>query len=271
MNKLFFILGLMATIWLSPAFAAEEKAFELPEPGVPFSDCAECPEMLVVPAGSFVMGSDGRHKQEKPPVKVTFAKPFAMSQFEVTFDNWQACVDDGGCKATPDDHNWGRGDRPVINITWDDADTYVKWLSKITGATYRKPSEAEWEYVAKAGTDTEFFWGDEPGANMANCRNCESEWSKKGSAPVGSFKANPWGFYDMHGNIWEWMADCWNPNHEGALTDGTARQTGDCRQRVIRSGSWYYFSKNMRSSWRFKNDHRVRSYGIGMRVVREID
>lgn len=170
----------------------------------------------------------------------------------------------------PDDHKWGRGRRPVINITWYDAKAYVAWLSAKTGEAYRLPTDAEWEYAAHAGTTTEFFWGDEVGENLANCRDCGSEWSKKGSAPVGSFGANPFGLHDMHGNIWEWIEDCWNPTQEGAPADGSTRLDGDCRSRVMRSGSWYYFSKNARSAWRFKNDARVKSYGIGMRVVREL-
>lgn len=258
----FFILGLF--VMTTPVTANTLK------PGDFFKDCDGCPEMAVVPAGTFTMGTNSRHKYEIPAHPVTIAKPFAIGRYEVTFDEYILCVEEGGCATVPDDHKWGKGRRPVINVTWQDAVTYTEWLSKKTGATYRLPSEAEWEYAAKAGTKTEFFWGDEPGVNKGNCRNCESQWSKKGSAPVGSFEPNPWGLYDMHGNIWEWQLDCWNTSYIGAPGDGSARQTGDCRNRVMRSGSWYYFSKNMRSAWRFKNDARVKSYGIGLRVVREL-
>jgi len=240
------------------------------EPGVVFQDCDVCPEMTVIPAGSFIMGSDGRHKYERPSHKVTIAKPFAMGIYEVTFDEWQACFDDGGCSRVPDDHKWGKGRRPVMNISWYETQPYVEWLSKKTGHTYRLPTEAEWEFAARGGTTTEFWWGDKVGENLANCRDCKSQWSKKGSAPVGSFAPNPFGLYDVHGNEWEWLEDCWNPTHEGAPGDGSARMDGNCDLRVMRSGSWYYFSKNIRSAWRFKNDARVKSYGIGMRVMREL-
>ena len=250
--------------------AAPACAGEARKPGSTFRDCISCPEMVVLPAGSFVMGTNGRHKYERPAHPVTIGSPFAIGKFELTFEEWGACFDDGGCEHNPDDHKWGRGRRPVINITWSDAKSYVKWLSAKTGESYRLPSEAEWEYAAHAGTTTEFFWGDEVGENLANCRNCGSQWSKKGSAPVGSFAANPFGLYDMHGNIWEWNEDCWNPTQEGAPADGSARLDGDCRSRVMRSGSWYLFSKNARAAWRFKNDARVKSYGIGMRVVRDL-
>ena len=185
---------------------------------------------------------------------MTFDRPFAIGKFELTFEEWGACFDDGGCERTPDDHKWGRGRRPVINITWKDAKTYVKWLSAKTGKTYRLPTEAEWEYAAHAGTTTEFFWGDKVGKNLANCRDCGSKWRKKGSAPVGSFAPNPFGLYDMHGNIWEWIEDCWTPTHEGAPADGRARLDRDCRSRVMRSGSWYYFSKNAEGSFRLLSD-----------------
>ncbi|MGB0670009.1 MAG: formylglycine-generating enzyme family protein [Rhodospirillales bacterium] len=237
---------------------------------VAFKDCPECPVMVALPAGVFVMGENGRNQQEMPAHSVTIAKPIAVGKYEVTFDEWEACFAAGGCKANPDDHKWGRGTRPVINITWAEAQDYVAWLSRRTGKRYRLLSDAEWEYAARAGTTTAFYWGDEVGQNNANCRDCESQWSKKGSGPVGSFPPNPWGLHDMHGNIWEWVEDCWNPNYIGAPKDGRARTTGDCRQRGIRSGSWYYFSRNARSAWRFHNDARVKSYNIGLRIAREL-
>ena len=255
-----FVIGLWATT------ASAEKLL----PGTLFKDCKNCPEMIVIPAGSFTMGTDSRHKYEKPPHKVTLGKPYAIGRFEVTFDNWAACVKEKGCPRAPDDHKWGRGPRPVINLTWLEMQFYPRWLSKKTGHTYRMPSEAEWEYAARGGTTTEFWWGDKKGVNLANCRDCKSKWSKKGSAPVGSFKPNPFGLYDTSGNIWEWVLDCWVPNYQGAPVDGKPRILDKCRERVMRGGSWYYISKNMRPAWRFKNDYRVKSYGIGFRVLREI-
>ena len=238
--------------------------------GTLFQDCPQCPELVVVPAGTFVMGAGGRYEQEQPAHPVTIAQPFAIGRHEVTFDEWDACVAAGGCDHTPDDHAWGRGRQPVINVTFAQVETYLAWLSETTGHTYRLPSEAEWEYTARAGTTSEFWWGDDVGTNRANCRDCGSKWSGKQSAPVASFAANPFGLFDTAGNVWEWAADCWVATHDGAPGDGTTRTDGDCRWRVIRGGSWYYFKKNARGAWRFRNDARVNSYGIGFRVLREL-
>ena len=258
----------LALSFLFFAFAFAASAADAPKPLAAFRDCPECPEMVWLPSGTFIMGSTAQ-KEEMPAHRVTFPKPFAIGKYEVTFDEWDACLKAGGCTHNPDDHKWGRGRRPAINVTHDQAKGFAAWLATRTGATYRLPSEAEWEYAARAGTTTEYFWGDEAGQNRANCRDCESEWSKLGSGPVGSFPANPWGLHDLHGNVWEWNEDCWNPSYAGAPADGAARLTGNCGRRVMRGGSWYYFSRNSRSAWRFSNDPRVPSYGIGFRVVRE--
>ena len=242
-----------------------------PALGEMMRDCAECPELVVVPAGIFVMGSDSRHEYERPPHTVTIAKPFAIGAYEVTFDEWGACVAAGGCDEVPDDHGWGQGRRPIINVTFAAVGTYLAWLSRHTGKAYRLPTDAEWEYAARGGTTAAFWWGDDVGENRANCRDCGSEWSAKGSGPVGSFDPNPYGLYDTAGNVWEWVADCWFKDHVGAPADGSARIGDECRYRVMRGGSWYYFSKNSRSAWRFRNDARVKSYGIGFRVLRELE
>ena len=256
-----------------PAVLAQDLAQSL-APGTIFKDCATCPELVVVPEGRFVMGSNGRYETESPAHLVDIKQPFAIGRYEVTFDQWQMCVTDGGCTTEPDDHTWGRGARPVMNVTWFEAAEYAAWISRRSGRAYRLPTEAEWEYAARAGTRTEYAWGDEAtGKALANCRDCGAEISHQ-TEPVGSFPPNPWGLYDMHGNVWEWTADCWVPNYEAAPADGSARQVpagGKCAERVMRSGSWYYFSKNLRSRWRAKNDPRVRSYGIGFRLVRELD
>ena len=252
-------------------FAAAASATESYSPGDVFRDCPKCPEMIAVAAGSFIMGTESRHKHERPAHKVTFARPFAVGRYEVIFDEWQTCFDEGGCTFMPHDHEWGKGRRPVINLPFAKTREFTDWLTAKTGHVYRLPSEAEWEYIARAGTTTEFWWGDDKGVNLANCRNCASKWSKKGSAPTGSFEPNPWGFHDTAGNVWEWVEDCWFPDYVGAPTDGSARVGGKCRQRIIRSGSWYYLSKNARSAWRSKNDARVKSYWLGFRVLRELD
>lgn len=235
-----------------------------------FRDCSVCPELAVIPAGSYMMGSNNGRRREKPVHKVTIARPFAFGRYEVTFDQWKACRVAGGCAKKPDDHKWGRGIRPVVNITFADVKQYLAWISGKTGHTYRLPTEAEWEYAARAGTTTDFWWGDKIGNKLANCRNCAPKISR-GTYPVGTFKANAFGLYDVHGNVWEWVEDCWNPSYSGAPADGSARLDGNCRFRVTRSGSWYYFSPNLRSASRSKFPAKGFSYGIGFRVVRELD
>ena len=255
---------LVATLVAGLAAAADRQ------PGDIFRDCSTCPELVVVPAGRYVMGDNrSRFPAERPAHLVTIAQPMAVGRFEVTFDEWQVCLAEGGCAKNPDDHHWGRGRRPVVNISWPEAVGYTRWLSRKTGKTYRLPTEGEWEYVARAGTTTEYWWGDEPGLNRADCRNCGLEISHQ-SVPVGSFAANPFGLFDVHGNVWEWVQDCWNPSHAGAPSDGSARLAGDCRERVTRSGSWYYVNTNVRSAYRSKFPADAFSYGIGIRVIREL-
>ena len=170
----FRLLEALAALVCLVAFAAEAGATDR-KPGDDFWECQGCPEMVVVPAGSFIMGADGRFDAEKPPHEVTIAKPFAIGRFEVTFDQWEVCRAEGGCDKDPDDHKWGKGIRPVVNINWAEAVAYADWLSRKTGATYRLPSEAEWEYAARGGTSTQYWWGDDPGSDNANCRTCLPE------------------------------------------------------------------------------------------------
>ncbi len=230
--------------------------------------CPTCPPMAVVPAGRFVMGDAKAHAgAEKPEVTVTIPRPFALGRTEVSFDQWQACVDDGACRGDLDDHGWGRGSRPAINMTWDDAAAFTAWVGKRSGLTCRLPAEAEWEYAARAGTTTGFWWGNAAGTGNANCRDCQGGTDHPyGSRPAASFKPNPWGLYDMNGNVWEWTGDCWTPNHASASTEDPRT----CRDRVIKGGSWYYFSTMSRASARAKNDARVWSYNIGLRVLCEL-
>ncbi len=188
--------------------------------GNSFKECGDCPEMIVVPAGRFLMGSPAGqgYDSERPAHEVTIAKPFAVAEFALTFDEWDACAAHGDCNPRVDDEGWGRGRRPVINVSWDDAQAYVKWLSRITGKRYRLLSEAEYEYAARAGTRTAYPWGDEirlNGKPMPNCSGCGSQWDGKQTAPVGSFTANRFDLYDMVGNVWEWTEDCWNDSYEG--------------------------------------------------------
>jgi formylglycine-generating enzyme required for sulfatase activity len=198
--------------------AARERALK---PKDSFRECDKgCPLMIVVPAGEFTMGSPtsekGRQDNEGPQHSVLIANPFAVSVYDVTFDDWDACALVGGCPRDGGviDAGWGRGDRPVIDVSWEHARAYVKWLSTMTGKQYWLLSEAEWEYAARAGTTTAFYWGDELGEKNANCYDCGSEWSRKWTSPVGSFKPNPFGLYDMAGNVWQWVQDCYNANYK---------------------------------------------------------
>jgi len=179
--------------------------------------------MVVIPAGRDRLGSATGKASQRPVREVTFTKDFALSRFEITFDDWAACVDAGGCARMPDDHKWGRGKRPMINLTHAEIEGYVAWLAKTTGQPYRLPSEAEWEYAARGGGDGRYWWGDDIGHNRANCRTCGSEMGGKGTQPVGSFAANPFGRHDVHGNVWEWVADCRHPDHASAPADGSAQ------------------------------------------------
>ena len=191
-----------------------------------------------MPSVSFMMGShigDG-FNDERPRHRVRIDYRIAVGVYEVTFAEWDACANAGGCGGyVPDDRGWGRGNRPVINVSWDDAQSYVRWLSRRTDKTYRLLSEAEWEYVARAGTTTQYHWGDEIGHNRANCDGCGSRWDDEKTAPAGSFSANKWGLQDVHGNVWEWVEDCWNVSYAGAPADGSAWGAGCLREsRVAR-------------------------------------
>lgn len=237
-----------------------------------FRDCADCPEMVVVPAGTFLMGSprseNGRQDDEGPHLHVTIAQPFAAGRFEVTFDEWAACVADKGCDWNPDDGGWGRGSRPVINVSWDDAQEYVKWLSRRTGMNYRLLSEAEWEYAARAGSRTAYPWGDEIDRNRGNCQECG--WDRKQTALVGSFAANAFGLYDMHGNVKEWVQDCYVSNYVNAPSNGSAQSSSSCTFRVLRGGSWNTSGQYLRSAARSVGLPDDRLNAIGFRVSRTL-
>ena len=239
-----------------------------------FRDCADCPEMVVIPAGSFRMGCVSGQDcvdYEFPIREVTIPRAFAVSKHEVTFAEWDACVADGGCDGhRPVDAGWGRGDRPVINVSWVDARWYVAWLSRRTGETYRLLSEAEWEYVARAGSSTSYSWGNEIGNNRANCDGCGSQWDDSQTAPVGSFAANAFGVHDMHGNVVEWVEDCWNEDYAGAPSDGSAWRSGDCDGRFLRGGSWNRFPGRLRSAYRYGIAAGGRGSNIGFRVARTL-
>ena len=256
-----------------PLWSQQDTGGSVPSPGETFQDCDECPKMVVVPSGIFTMGASSREggdSDERPMRRVRIDYRFAVGVYEVTFAEWYACIDTGGCGSyVPDDEGWGRGNRPVVNVSWDDAQSYVRWLSGRTGKRYRLLSESEWEYVARAGTETAYSWGDSIGVNRANCIGCGSQWDGEKTAPVGSFAANAWGIHDMHGNVLEWVQDCYNKySYNGAPTDGSAWESEDINYRVLRGGAWYNGPGDLRSANRDKGF--IRSSARGFRVARDL-
>jgi formylglycine-generating enzyme required for sulfatase activity len=262
------------TVWPKVLTAEAEHALQ---PGQGFKECADCPEMVVVPTGEFLMGSpkegQDHQTQEEPQHKVSIKQRFAVSRFEVTFEEWDACVTLGGCAYLPSDQGWGRGTRPVINVNWNDAQQYVAWLSKRIGKSYRLLSEAEWEYAARAGSDKSYSWGDEIGKGNANCSVCGSQWDFKQTAPVGAFAANAFGLHDMHGNVFEWTQDCLHNNYSGAPEDSSAWTVGgNCDERVIRGGAWYDDPQLLRAAFRSsRNFTVVRDTDLGFRLARTLN
>lgn len=287
-SKLACALAAAAALAASAPVAQAQGA-----PGSIFKDCPACPEMVVIPAGEFVMGSnleESGHTDEKPQHPVKLAKPFAIGRFEVTFAQWDACVAAGACPAASDDEA-GRGDRPVYNVNWSDAQAYVKWLSAQTGKAYRLPAESEWEYAARAGTQTPWFWGpaeDSAGSTRAcTFANTHDETSKEAhpmyvwsnhkctdgfpeAAPVGRFKPNPFGLHDMLGNLREWVQDCHHGGYKGAPADGSAWDEAQCEKRIVRGGAWIDGASTTRSAYRHPEDPAYRNYQVGFRVARDL-
>ena len=242
-------------------------------PGQVFRDCEDCPEMVVVPAGSFrmgcVSGQDYCYDDEFPVHEVRVAS-FALGRYEVLFEEYDRFVAATG-RESPGDRGWGRGGRPVINVSWEDATAYAEWLSAKTGERYRLPSESEWEYAARAGTTTAYSWGPDIGQNRANCRGCGSRWDGEQTAPAGSFAANAWGLHDMHGNLWEWVEDCWHDSYARAPADSSAwTHGGHCGRRVLRGGSWYNDPRDLRSAYRLWYGVEVRLGRVGFRLARTL-
>lgn len=245
-------------------------------PGAVFQDRLRSggtgPHMVVIPAGRFRMGDlspDGLpFGNMKPDHDVVIPKPFALSVYEIPFENYDRFAD----AEDADDEGWGRRQRPAIHVSWADAQRYVNWLSAQTGGDYRLPSEAEWEYAARAGTTTKYSWGDELGENRANCgRGCASRWFHK-TAPIGSYEPNAFGLFDMHGNVAEWVQDCWNESYDGAPLDGSAWLVGECRRRVVRGGSWWSQPPHRhRSAYRSASGLNDRSFDVGLRVARTLE
>ncbi|HYG85469.1 MAG TPA: SUMF1/EgtB/PvdO family nonheme iron enzyme [Azospirillum sp.] len=238
-----------------------------PESKNTFQDCPECPKMMRLTGGSYVMGSDKGDAAERPAHRVT-VKPFALGVYEVTVAEWRACVTAGGCAEMPRMSN-PTDETPVHNVHWGDAEAYVAWLSRKTGQRYRLPSEAEWEYAARGGSVGRYWWGETGVAANANCRDCSASADRLRPAAVGSFKPNNFGLHDMNGGVAEWVADCWNTTYRGAPTDGSAWLTGDCKKRVLRGGSWRDELDTITATARMNYDADVRYIADGLRVARD--
>jgi formylglycine-generating enzyme required for sulfatase activity len=267
-----------------------------------FRDCSECPEMVPVPGGDFVMGSPvserGRFDSEGPQHRVS-VRQFALGTYDVTIREFSIFLGETGYQPAPCDPiaglSWtfrGRGvavapgsaleQEPATCLNWYDAKAYIAWLnSKVpklqtshSGGAYRLPTEAEWEYAARAGTKTARWWGNSVGQGQANCNGCGSEFDGILIAPAGSFRANAFGLYDMLGNVWQWTEDCWNENYVGAPADGVAWERGDCTKRVLRGGSWSNLPEFVRSASRSKADSAGGDFDYsnyaGFRVARTL-
>ena len=244
------------------------------------------PKMISVPAGSFMMGSpeseQNRWDDEGPRHSVTIGASFSVGVYEVTFAQWNACVDEGGCTHRANDYDVLDGDHPVIDVSWDDAQEYVKWLSEETGENYRLLSEAEWEYVARGGTSTARHWGESSDRQCAYANGADDaakqefpDWVTVPCndgyvypARVGTYIANKYGVHDVLGNVWEWTQDCWNEDYVAAPRDGSAWTDGSCSYAVIRGGSWDSFPRNIRSAVRYPQGLEVRDTLTGFRVAR---
>jgi formylglycine-generating enzyme required for sulfatase activity len=281
-----------------PLSVVAERALK---PKDSFKECDKCPEMLVVPAGSFMMGSPESEREpvaaayaaygivtnglttapplssEGPQHEVTIAQPLAVGRFAVTFDEWDACVDDGGCNGyRPSDQGWGRGHQPAINVNWDDAKAYAAWLSRKTGKSYRLLSEAEREYVGRAGTTTPFWWGSSLSGSQANYNGTRTYngqplgENRQRTLPVESFSPNPWGLYQVYGNNYDWVEDCWHDDYYGAPADGSAWVFESCKGHVVRGGSWTSAPWILRSAFRGWFPTAFRSSNHGFRIARTL-
>lgn len=301
---LFYLLGAAGPGWAQEPQEPQEQPQEQPEdksvatsrseernrfsisPGARFRDCEQCPEMVVVPPGSFQMGSPedepGRSVDEGPLHEVNIPRPFAIGRFEVTIAQWQACVDTRACIPLRDDKRGGGADRPAVNVSWHDALEYVRWLSKVSGKIYRLPTEAEWEYAARGGTDTPHYWAERAVAcafanvyDISGQRVHQFEWphftcidANTTTAPVGNYLANNFGLHDMLGNAWEWVQDCWNEGYANAPRNGRPNFQGDCKRRVVRGGSWKNVAWATRAAFRGWQGIDDRVDTNGFRVAR---
>ena len=275
----------LALVSLASPLDADAQTVSAGKAGSTFRDCTDCPEMVSIPAGSFMMGSpESEVDQTAAPARLANQGPqrrvsvpaFAAGKFEVTWNEYTACVSAGGCAALMAD-GFGGGTRPVTNVSWNEAVAYTKWLSNKTGQTYRLLSEAEWEYAARAGTTTPFSFGSTISTSQANYdgnytygNGSKGEHRQK-TTPVGTFSSNAFGLHDMHGNVWEWVQDCYAENYSvGQPSDGSAYTSGSCSLRVIRGGSWSDFPQFIRSANRYWSVPSIRYSNRGFRVARTL-
>ena len=273
-RAVYILVVVLSLLLLSPLIPA--KAYQV---GETFRDCAMCPEMVVLPAGKFTMGSPkeerGRYAREEPQHQVTISKPFAVGEYEVTVGQYAEFVRETKHRTGNCDYSEGQSWRdpgfkqtnnyPVVCVSWYDALAYAGWLSAKTGHKYRLLTEAEWEYAARAGTTTAYHFGRTILPNQA-------QYARNGTAAVGSFPANAFGLHDMHGNVWEWVEDCWHFYYTGAPTDGSAWLSGceNVNKRVLRGGSWYLEPEDLRSANRDRHDAPGRGNNFGFRVARNL-
>lgn len=269
-----------------PGPTAMATRSDAPAVGTVLRDCPDCPELVVVPAGRFVMGITPAEAErmgapgnryvswEQPQHEVTIGKALAMGRYPVTRDEYALFAAEAGQEVagtlwqTPGIRQTGRD--PVVKVSWTEAKAYIAWLSRKTGRSYRLPTEAEWEYAVRAGTTTPWWWGDEVGTANAVCDGCGTNWDGKGTAPVDAMPPNPWGLYDMLGNAFDMVEDCWNPSYEGAPSDGSAWLGGDCNLRVSRGGSWTLDPRFVRAGTRGRDKPDYRGAMVGFRVARDL-
>ena len=264
--------------------AAVSGCSQVKQDGIPGVDVRVLAgEMVLIPGGAFRMGDlSGEGDYDERPVHSVTVPAFKLGKFEVTFTQWDACVADGGCGGyTPDDEGWGRGNRPVIHVSWDDIQSFIAWLNARTGGNFRLPTEAEWEYAARAGSTTKFYFGNSESQLCRYANHADSstdfDWRNetcsdgvgKRTAEVGRYQPNSFGLYDLHGNVWEWVQDCWNNSYAGAPTDGSAWTSGDCGLRVFRGGSWSNTPRHLRSANRTGFTRSYRDGDIGFRLAQD--
>jgi formylglycine-generating enzyme required for sulfatase activity len=296
-----FIAALV--IVLLAAGSSAQKPSIVPRPGQTFKECRNCPEMVVIPQGSYTIGSpadEPERRDNEPQRRVTIARPFAIGKTEVTWNQWEACVRDRWCdgigveqalRTNPDGTlnkafvDWGRGTRPAVGMSWFDAQNFVGWLNWKIGNkddAYRLPSEAEWEYAARAGTTTAYPWGTTlnhdygnfggPGPGLGGKAEGRDTWTDR-TAPVASFPGNAFGLHDMHGNVFEWVEDCYEADRAHAPTDGSANREGNCANRVFRDGTFLsnpYMQRSARRGAPYPATQRGRNY-LGFRVAKTLE